>query len=188
LVGLKFKNQPTNVKGTQYGRDKLHARDRALLALIYLTSGRINEVLKIIKDQFREMKELSYYPNPDPDVLVLRNFWVSKRKKGKRHPTLDLPLPRVGTFGPFTQLVEEYLEYLKKGEKLFPFGTSRAWVIVNHITGKWNHYFRAQSLSYQVNRIGSAMRVAKQRGVENPTTIAHYYKGNWLVDKEELKK
>jgi integrase len=181
-----YKGGQFTVKGTQYGRDKLHFRDRALLALLYLTSGRINEILKITKKQFREMHELSYYKKPDSRILILHNFWVSKRKKGKRHPMLDLPLPRVGKLAPFTQLVEEYLGYLHGDKKLFNFGTSRAWVIVNHITGKWNHYFRAQSLSFLINVIGSAIKVAKQRGVENPTTIAHYYKGDWLASIEDL--
>jgi integrase len=205
-----YKGGQFNKKGTQYGRDKLHARDRALLALLYLTSGRINEILKITKYQFREMRELSYYKNPNPKILILHNFWVSKRRKAhtrkkavwdiekekwktklinvpaSRHPMLDIPLFRTGRFAPFTQLVEEYLRYLHGDKKLFNFGTSRAWVIVNHITGKWNHYFRAQSLSFLVNVIRSALKVAKQRGVENPTTIAHYYKGDWLGSIDDL--
>ncbi|MCK4474537.1 hypothetical protein KAU30_01735 [Candidatus Bathyarchaeota archaeon] len=185
-------------RGTQYGRDKYHSRDRAFMALMYLTSGRLNEVLRVVKSQFHEMKELSYYKKPDPDILILKDFWISKRKKGKTHPLLDLPLPRVGTLAPFTELVEKYLTCLKKKDKLFSFGESRAWVITNYITGgyddegnligKWNHWFRAQSLSYQVNLLGSALRVAKQRGVKNPTTIAHYYRGEWIVDKDQLKK
>jgi len=174
--------------GYQYGRDKLHARDKALMALTYLTCGRINEVLRLRKSQFKEMRQLPNYAEPDSNILICHEFWVSKRKKGKRHPLLDLPLPRVGTFAPFTALVEDYLKYLKRNAKLFTFGEHRAWVIINYITGQWCHWFRAQSLSYQVNLIGSALRVARQRGVENPTTIAHYYRGQWLVDKEALKK
>jgi len=77
----------------------------------------------------------------------------------------------------FTALVEEYLKLLKKGEKLFPFGTSRTWVIISHITGGYdedgnlidvsNHWVRSMSLSYWVNKLGLATRVAKQRGIEN---------------------
>lgn len=122
--------------------------------------------------------------NPDKKAFETK----IRKIPASEHPILDLPLPRVGPLGPFTKLVEEYLVYLRKGEKLFPFKESRAWVITNHITGKWNHYFRAHSLSYQVNKIGSALHVAKQRGIENPTTIAHYYRGDWIVDKEKLKE
>ena len=184
-----YKGGQFNVKGTQYGRDKFHARDGAFMALLFLTSGRVNEVLRVTEDQFKEMKQLTHkYPFVDPNILILEDFWISKRKEGKPHPLKDLPLPRVGRLAPFTELVEKYLEYLRKSDKLFPFGTSRAWVIVNHITGKWNHWFRAQSLSYQVNLLGSALRVAQQRGIKNPTTIAHYYRGEWLVDKDKLKE
>lgn len=182
----QYKGGQFNRKGTQYGRDKYHSRDKALLALLYLTSGRINEVLRVKKSQFFEMEDLPYYKEPDSNILILKDFFVSKRKKGKKNPILDLPLPRLGNLSPFTELVENYLIYLSRKKKLFKFSTSRAWTITNHITGKWNHYFRAQSLSYQVNLIGSALRVARQRGIANPTTIAHYYRGEWLVDKDKV--
>ena len=176
---------------------KYHARDKAFMALLFLTSGRVNAVLRIRKGQFKEIEELQHrYKFIDPDILILENFQVSKRKKGKQKPVIDIPLPRIGNLSPFTKLVEDYLSYLS-GEpdetKLFPFGQSRTWVIVNHYTGgydkdgdlvgKWCHWFRSQSLSYNVNLIGSELRVAKQRGIENPQTIAHYQKG----DKERLK-
>ena len=45
---------------------------------------------------------------------------------------------------------------------------------------------RAQSLSYQVNLLRSTVAVAKQRGIENPATLAHYYRGDWRQFKEEL--
>jgi len=182
----QYKGGQFNKKGTQYGRDKYHSRDKALLALLYLTSGRINEVLRVKKNQFFEMEDIPYYKSPDENILILKDFFVSKRKKGKKNPILDLPLPRLGYLASFTELVEDYLRYLSPKKKLFKFGTSRGYVITNYITGKWNHYFRAQSLSFQVNLIGSAMRVAKQRGIANATTISHYYRGEWLVDKDKV--
>jgi hypothetical protein len=93
--------------------------------------------------------------------------------------------------------VEKYLIIFDKDQKLFSFGKSRAWVIVNYITGgykdgkpvgKWNHWFRAQSLSYLINLQNSMLRVAEQRGIENPNTIKSYYRGQWTVDKEVLKR
>lgn len=220
----EYKGGWFNRKGDEFGREKYHKRDRALGALLYLSSGRINEVLRIKKDQFRELRELQHkYPGlRDKNIFILEDFWVSKRMTeherikpkwneqtkmfdavkvkipAKKHPILDLPLPRVGTFAPFTALVEEYLEILKPHEKLFEFKESRAWVIINHITGGydekgelvglWNHWFRGASLSYWVNKLGSATRVAKQRGIENPKTIEHYYRGDWTVDKEKMKE
>lgn len=170
-------------------RDFYHTRDLALASLLFLTSGRINEVLRVSKDQFEEYE-------PDPEILLLRSFYVSKRKKGKPHPTPTIPLPRVGSMGQLTRFVEDYLEMLEPGEKLFKFSRARAWAIIRHITkkpgavgpGYWCHWFRAQSLSYQVNLIRSTIAVAKQRGVENPATLAIYYTGSWELFKDEIKR
>ncbi len=183
-------------------------RDRALLALLYLTSGRINEVLRLSKGQFKEDEE-------DPDFLVVNNFWVSKRWKGgmrkkrkpifegdtitgytiieeyvppSRHPIIPIPLPRVGRLAPFTKMVEEYLGIMED-DRLFKFGSSRALQIVEHITGMWCHWFRDQSLSYFVNTIrGTILSVARQRGKETDQTLDHYYRGGREQHKEDLKK
>lgn len=173
-----------------------HIRDRACGALMVITCGRINEILRIIMGQFIETHMLDLYDN-DPDILILSQFWVSKRKEGTRHPTPDMPLYRVGPMAPFTALVEKYLSILdKKDDKLFKFGTSRAWDIINYITGGgqgnrenglWCQWFRAQSLSYNINLLRSATIVAKQKGIDNPSTIAHYYRGDWVATKDEMK-
>jgi len=162
-------------------RQFYQTRDRALPALLYLTSGRVNEVLRVHSGQFHLDEE-------DPDFMVLRGFYVSKRKEGRPHPILDIPLPLVGSLAPLTQLVVGYLELLPQGERLFNFGRSRALAIVKHLTGRFCHWFRAQSLSYQVNLLRSTVAVAQQRGVENPSTLAHYYRGNWRQFRAELKK
>lgn len=193
-----------------------HKRDLALGSLLYLTSGRINEVLRLRKDQFVE--------DPvDQDFLVCGAFYVSKRRLGgikKRkikigtdskdipiyqeiekkvlpgeHPSPNIPMPRVGTLAPFTKIVEEYLATLKPTQQLFGFGKSRAGAIINCITklpgenhGFFCHWFRAQSLTYQINLLRSTIIVAKDRGVENSETLKHYYAGEWREHAKELKK
>lgn len=166
-----------------------HTRDLALAALLFLTSGRINEVLRVRKNQI--------IPDPeDPDFMIVQAFWVSKRKEGKTHPTPDIPLPLVGRLAPYTKLVLDYIELLDSEDRLFKFSRARGWAIIRHITndpsnknpGWFCHWFRAQSLSYQVNLIRSTIAVAKQRGVENPKTLMNYYRGDWKLYKDELKK
>lgn len=196
LGNISYKSPSQIVQIIQYNkwpyktrRDFYHTRDLALASLLFLTSGRINEVLRIRKDQFIE-------DSKDPEFLLVRSFYVSKRKVRKPHPTPTIPLPRVGALGPLTRFVEDYLELLESDDKLFRFSRARAWAIIRHITrrpddpnpGYWCHWFRAQSLSYQVNLIRSTVAVAKQRGVENPATLAHYYTGDWELFREELKK
>ncbi len=205
--------------------DFYHTRDLALGALLYLTSGRINEVLLLRKKQFEEVI-LEYDDEEDKIVLIIKDFWVSKRKKAKtilkvdrnapildkkgevigfkirkvfrpasEHPHPEIPLPRKGELAPFTNLVERYLEILNR-DKLFSFGTARAWQIINYITGGkedskkglWNHWFRAQSLSFLVNKLRSTTIVAKDRGISNPATIEHYYVSTWREHIKELEK
>ena len=169
-------------------RDYYKVRDRALASILYLTGGRRNEVLRLKRSQFSEDPD-------DPDFLVVHSFWISKRKGGK-HEVRDIPLPRVGVMAPFTQMVEEYLELLTPEEKLFKFGPSRALDIIKYMThdphssepGLWNHWFRAQSLSYMVNLLRSTIIVASDRGIKNPATLAHYYTGSWKEHKELLKQ
>lgn len=99
---------------------------------------------------------------------------------------------------PFIRLMREYLSLISPEDKLFKFSRHRAWAIIRHITkdpdpenknpGWFNHWFRAQSLSYQVQLIRSTISVATQRGVENPATLKHYDQGDWRQYKDELKQ
>ena len=67
-----------------------------------------------------------------------------------------------------------------------------------HVRGAWRvgvafrgancsvDYQLLLSLSYHVNLIRSTIAVAKQRGVENPATLAHYYRDDWKLYRDEL--
>lgn len=194
----------------------LHLRDLALASCLYLTSGRINEVLRLRTDQFSTYEE-------DDDILVCYSFRVSKRWRGgmkkkfqflgldengrelfttvekyvppTEPPILQIPMPRIGKLSPFTHIVEDYIESLGENEKLFKIGTGRAWTIIEHITkdpetntkGYWPHWFRAQSLSYLINLLRSTVMVAGGRGVDNVDTLQHYWGGDWVLYKDELK-
>ncbi len=156
-------------------------RDRALLALLYLTGGRVNEVLKVKK---------SLFDFSDRDFIIIRDFEISKRKartlSREGIPKIDVALPRDGSLLNFTEIVMAY--YRMSDEKLFKFGRKRAWAIVNYMTGKWCHYFRSQRISDIINRIRSSDATSKILGIKNPQTISHYYKGTWEEYREELQK
>lgn len=169
--------------------DFYEKRDLALASLLYLSSGRINEVLRLRVNQI--------IPDDDPEFMIIQAFYVSKRKEGKDHPILDIPLPLAGKLKPFTMHVLDYVKLLKKpDEPLFKFSRARAWAIIRTMTagpdtegkGWFCHWFRAQSLSYHVNLIRSTVAVASQRGVENPATLMKYYRGDWKQYKDELKQ
>jgi len=81
LKDIKFRLNPKQVynliTGKAYpyawSRSFYQARDRALLALLYLTGGRISEVLRLRKSQFDF--------DLDPNFVVIRDMVVVKRKK-----------------------------------------------------------------------------------------------------------
>lgn len=162
--------------------DFYYARDRALLALLYLTAGRITEVLSLTKKQFQLDME--------PDFVIITNMIVVKRKKKARKslPIRDeVPLPKRGPLSKFTQLVLAYLNLVEKPEdKLFRFGRSRAWQIVNHVTGKWCHYFRSQSESYYGKIFSNIFALKDFVMVTDAKTLSQYVKTDWREYRDRL--
>jgi len=161
-----------------------HTRDRALLALLYLTAGRISAVLRLVKRQFDF--------DADPDFIIIRNMKVIKRKKEDvqkmGYPLRDVALPRRGVLAPFTELVEDYLNLLSDEDVLFRFDRKRAWQITKHITGKWNHYFRSQSESYYGRYVfrRDPIGLAEYIGIKNIQTLREYVKTSWEDYRDQL--
>jgi len=56
----------------KHGKDFYETRDRALLSLVYLSCGRISEVLPLTKNQF--------LMDEDPEFIIIVNMKVVKRK------------------------------------------------------------------------------------------------------------
>jgi hypothetical protein len=209
----------------QYKRDAefYNNRDLALCATLYLSSGRIGEVLKLKRSQFKLDEE-------DKRFLLIHNFAVSKRKrvfkdasikllykqelskikdteKRKQYkeemyakypwtvqtPTITIPCPLVGPLSKFTELLVKHLEQCKT-ERVFPISKSRAWRIVNTVTGDsefniqgvWCHWFRAESLSYHLNLLRSTILVSEAKGVVNSETLRHYFTGSYRQFANEL--
>lgn len=158
-----------------------HCRDRALLSLLYLTAGRVSEVLSLRKKQF-DLEE-------DPDVVVIKNMLTEKI--GEASSCLPyretFPLPKQGPLAPFTELVLEYLERLKHPEqKLFPFSRQRAWQIVEHITGKWPHWYRAQGERLWGKLLKDIIELRDLVNVADIRTLAKYVKTDWRESKEKF--
>jgi len=163
--------------------DYYAARDRAFIALLYLTKGRVSEVCKVRKDQF---------DFGESDFVLIRDFEIHKRKKktlqAEGVPKRDIPLPLTGALEKFTKMVLNYYD-LCETKRLFTFGRRHALRIVKYVTGKWCHYFRSQGFSDIINRqkVG-VFSVARIYGVKNPSTLTHYDKGEWEEHRKELKR
>lgn len=151
-------NQPLAAK-------KFEARDKALVAILYLAGLRISEALRLTKKQFQIL----------PDRVLVENIYLSKRKvRGK--PRLkqyrEAWLPLEGERAPLTRLVLDYLSYLEEEDRLFPWslkektytlrdgsvstqivGCKRAWQIVTHLAPEYTcHWLRAFAEDYLYDR------------------------------------
>lgn len=156
-------------------REFYWTRDKALLALLFVTGGRNNEVISLRKRQFEETD----------DFLLVKEMKVSKRTKRvlKRYgPKVSLRdpirLPKYShTLQPFTYLVIDYLRLLDKPkQKLFRFGTRRCHQIVTYITGKWPHWFRAMSENYYGKLFNNPLLLAKFIKVTDIQSVMPYVK------------
>lgn len=153
------------------------ARDRALMALLFLTMGRIHEVLKLTKSQFDLVS--------NPKFVIIQNYEVGKRKKatirrfGRTY--IDIPISKKSIF---MKTITDYLEV--SDEKLFKFGRYRAWQIIKHVTGLWCHWFRAQAQSFYVNKLGNPAVVSDMFKVKIET-IMFYFRGLWMDHQDKLE-
>ena len=101
--------------------DVRHRALEDMRACIYLTCGRVTEVLSLKKSQF--------VMDEDPDLIMVANMIVVKRKKKQRKgPSIraEVQLPKEGQLAKFTKLVVDYLEVLPEDVKLFEFKRPRA--------------------------------------------------------------
>ncbi len=164
-------------------------RDRALMALLFLTAGRISEVLSLTKEQFDFVA--------DQNFVIIRNMILVKRlktRKGKpvKHKTApirdEVPLALKGKLARFTELVLDYLDLIKKPkEKLFKFKRHRAWQIVNHVTDQWCHWFRSQAESYYGKYVfNSPFALRDFVGVSDIESLRSYVKTQWKDYQNKL--
>lgn len=164
-------------------------RDRCLMALLFLTAGRISEVLSLTREQFDFQA--------DPNFVIIRNMILVKRlttRKGKpvKHTTSpirdEVALPVSGPLSKFTEIVEDYVLSLQDPkQKLFPFGRRRAWQLVRFITDKWCHWFRSQAESYYGKYVyTSAFALRDFVGVTDIESLGPYVKTEWRDYQDKL--
>ena len=173
----------------QYPSPWFEARDRSLPAMIFLTQGRISEVISVRFRQF-DLK--------DPDFLIIRDMAIVKRRFNPKSgqpvfrgiPVRDeVPLPRKGEAAGLTQLVQDYLDYGHDQEGLlYDFGRRRALQLITHTTGYWDHFFRAQGERW-AGRIyqGNPVNAAKHVGVKNAASMEPYMPSPWRDNRERFQ-
>jgi site-specific recombinase XerD len=172
--------------------DFYHARDKALLSLLYLTAGRITEVLRLKKSQFDS--------ETDKDFIIIRDMQVVKRRKETLVkygvPLREVPLPLKGQLSHFTRSVTDYLKRIEDEAMLFPSNKKanlhmsriRAWQIVNGITDQWCHYFRSQAESHYGRVFKDVIALSNFVRVVNVQTLSEYVKTSWEDYRTQLSQ
>ena len=158
--------QPTN---------KLIARDKALLSLIFLTAGRISEVISLEKKQFKFNREDGF--------IIIENMKLVKQKKthkkaGRSPFRCEVAIPLSGTLKPFTDI---FLKYYKicSSVKLFNFSRNWSWKIVECITDMYPHYFRACSENYYYKIFRNPYALRDFVGLSSVEALGTYMKTDW---------
>lgn len=133
--------------------DFYHARDRSLVALLYLAALRVSEALRIKKNQFHERK----------DYIHIRSIKLSKSRvegQPRRIQYRDARLPLKGERASLTKLIIDYIALLKKDQRLYPWslkknqygqitGCKRAWQIAKAYFPNFTcHWLRAFGEDY----------------------------------------
>jgi len=113
-------------KPKSYSREQIYdmikrtpsIRDKALIAITYLTAARIGEVLKLRKKDLRD--------DDDPDILVVKLMTEKRRREVPR-------LIPIYKKDPLYVYIERYLKTLPgENPRLFPITRQRAWQIMKY--------------------------------------------------------
>mgnify|MGYP001143080711 CR=1 FL=1 len=129
--------------------------ERALIAALFLTGGRISEVLRLVKENF----DLSR-----PDVVLVKGMHVSKRfkkvgeywamvdgKKKKRWKTEKVAEDRtfpIMRYEPPVPILLNWLKGIPSGGKLFQMSRVQAFLTIRSLgPDLYPHWFRAQRAS-----------------------------------------
>lgn len=113
----------------------LRKRDKALVATLFETGGRISEVLALEKKNFRIF----------PERMLVTGMIVAKNKEPTTRGTFSIK-----RFEPLSPIVVDWVE--QSNSPLFNINSSRAWQIVNDLGNRvgihlYDHWFRAQRAS-----------------------------------------
>ena len=187
--GDKFLEDLVEKCGAEYrsNQDYLRRRDKALVAALFLTGGRVREVLSLKKNNFDFDNEEAKRDN----AFLVRNMIVLKRSTGggkRKRVTRTFPIwrndPLVKHLLAWLREIDGYL-FLSKEKKIRPMGRTRAHQIVSilgesldipvhHINPQW---FRVQREHYLIKEKGfSTYDVQVYIKLSRPLLIARHRK------------
>lgn len=134
-------------------------RNKAMIALLYLTGARISEILSVKREDFvvDEKKK-----------MIIVNISVEKRGENWVH---SVPM---GFNAPFMTYIARWLDANNSG-LLFPIGRIRAWRIVHQLNSDvWPHAFRRNRGNRLIDKGASPHELMTWMGWKSISTADNY--------------
>lgn len=172
--------------------EKMHKRDRAFVATIYVGALRTSEVVKK-KDGAISLKKSQLKFDAEEGAWYFEGVKLVKEKRTRKGIAIPrkhtyrekVYLPMEGERKPFTDLILEWVKELQDEDPLFNFKRCRAWQITRAMTGQWNHYFRMLGENYLYGAWGKDVMSLAEYLQVHPRTLMHYLRGSW-TDKPKV--
>jgi integrase len=120
--------------------DIIDLRDRAFIAIAYLTAGRVDEIVKTIATD--DISFETYY-GVECMLTTLPNL------KNRKVKIKKIPTP-IGKEGDIANIIRDYVKSLQEGDILFPFSRQMAWKKMRKLCGFTNHWMRHIRLTHMI--------------------------------------
>lgn len=119
-------------------------RNKALIALLYLTAGRITEVVQ-------EIRPLDFTQSAVGDIEVLQIRMPNRKNRRRRRKVIPI---RYDTEGKYIGLIRNYYNTCHPEKPLFDLNRHRAYEIIKEELG-WNpHFIRHVRVTHLVTHFG----------------------------------
>ena len=159
-----------------------HPRDKALIALVYLSAGRISEVLKLMPEDVTVK-----------DDFMVVNLWTAKRKKGVKTRKVPVPLTH-----PLLKYFVLWFQQVKRNQPIFhnlydpskPISRVQAWKILKRAKADmWLHLLRHIRLSELVEKYNfDPFRLQQFAGWSDVKPASFYVHLGWQASAEKLRE
>lgn len=119
-------------------RHDVDIRARALVSFLYVTGARVSEIVKVVKKGQVELNNIDGVA-----FLIVNDVPTEKRRINLLR---NIPI-HVENEKPFVDVILKYTDLLSDGDILFNINRSRAFQIIQKVTGKGPHFLRHSRLT-----------------------------------------
>lgn len=156
-------------------------RVRVLALLLYLTAGRLTEILKLVPANFGDR----YTRKDEKDIKIL--LIQMKNLKNRKEKVKQIPL----SYEKYKEEIEVLRRYVNKFERFqllfegcdvgYPLSRSRAYTLVKEVTGYNPHWFRHLRLTHKCHEDNWSDQLLKRMaGWTDTRNAAVYVRTRWV--------